>query len=253
MESENPAGWIVFDTVEIDLAGRRLFVAGKVMPLEPKAFDVLALLARHPGRAVGRNEILDAVWGHRHVTPGVLNRVVTLLRQALGERVEDQHYVHTLHGIGYRFDAEARLLHARPVLSGANAGTNTSESIVPAPLLAPVLNEAALLPVATPATDEKPAESLIPPTSPASLSSIALTSPATRRTRLRTAVVACMLLAMVAGLLGLHHALTPMPAPSPVLVVLPLRVVGADSNETAFADGLSEDLTNRLADVDACA
>jgi len=251
MESESPAGWIVFDTVEIDLAGRRLFVAGKVMPLEPKAFDVLALLARHPGRAVGRNEILDAVWGHRHVTPGVLNRVVTLLRQALGERVEDQHYVHTLHGIGYRFDAEARLLDARPVLSGANAGANTSESMVPAPVLAPVSNEAALLPVATtPATDENPAEALIPPTSPASLSSTALAAPAPRRTRLRTAVVAFMLLALVAGLLGLHHAVTSAPAPSPVLVVLPLRVVGADSNETAFADGLSEDLTNRLADVD---
>ena len=54
-------------------------------PLEPKAFAVLALLAGTPGRVFTRDEILDAIWGHRNVTPGVLNRVMTLLRHALGE------------------------------------------------------------------------------------------------------------------------------------------------------------------------
>jgi DNA-binding winged helix-turn-helix (wHTH) protein len=82
--SADTARWILFDRVEIDLTGRRLFVDGQESPLEPKAFAVLALLARQPGRALTRDEILDAVWGHRHVTPGVLNRIVTLLRRALG-------------------------------------------------------------------------------------------------------------------------------------------------------------------------
>ena len=103
--SEVANGWIVFDQVEIDLAGRRLFVAGAETPLEPKAFGVLALLARNPGQAFTRDEILDTVWGHAHVTPGVLNRVITLLRQALGESAENTLYLHTLHGVGYRFDA----------------------------------------------------------------------------------------------------------------------------------------------------
>ncbi|MEP6941002.1 MAG: winged helix-turn-helix domain-containing protein, partial [Rudaea sp.] len=56
------------------MAGRRLFVAGKETALEPKAFATLAFLIREPGRAFSRDEILDAVWNHRHVTPGVLNR-----------------------------------------------------------------------------------------------------------------------------------------------------------------------------------
>ncbi len=54
---------ILFDAVEIDIAGWRLFVDGVETPLEPKAFAVLRLLASHPGRASGRDEFLDAVWG----------------------------------------------------------------------------------------------------------------------------------------------------------------------------------------------
>jgi TolB-like protein/DNA-binding winged helix-turn-helix (wHTH) protein len=93
-----------FGDTTIDLAGRRLWRAGEEQPLEPKAFGVLALLVGDPGRVFTRDEILDAVWGHRHVTPGVLNRIVTLLRHALGEDAHHPRLLHTLHGVGYRFD-----------------------------------------------------------------------------------------------------------------------------------------------------
>lgn len=93
-----------FDDVVIDFSGHRLLRHGLEQPLEPKAFAVLALLAGNPGRVFAREEILDAVWGHRHVTPGVLNRVMTLLRHALGEAAQDSRYLHTVHGVGYRFD-----------------------------------------------------------------------------------------------------------------------------------------------------
>ena len=98
------AGLIEFDHIVIDAAGQRLFVSGKEVHVEPKAFAVLVLLARNANRAVGRDEILDAVWGHRHVTPAVLNRVVALLRQALGENGQEQRWLHTVHGRGYRLD-----------------------------------------------------------------------------------------------------------------------------------------------------
>jgi TolB-like protein/DNA-binding winged helix-turn-helix (wHTH) protein len=95
---------LAFDDFAIDFAGRRLLRGGTEQPLEPKAFGVLALLAGTPGRAFTRDEILDAVWGHRHVTPGVLNRAMTLLRHALGEDAQVPRYLHTVHGVGYRFD-----------------------------------------------------------------------------------------------------------------------------------------------------
>ena len=95
---------LAFDDIAIDFAGRRLMRGGVEQPLEPKAFAVLALLAGTPGQVFARDEILDVVWGHRHVTPGVLNRVMTLLRHALGEDAQGARYLHTVHGVGYRFD-----------------------------------------------------------------------------------------------------------------------------------------------------
>ncbi|MEP6634109.1 MAG: winged helix-turn-helix domain-containing protein, partial [Luteimonas sp.] len=95
---------LAFDDVTIDLAGHRLSRGGIEQPLERKAFGVLALLAQTPGRVFARDDILDAVWGHHHVTPGVLNRVMTLLRHALGEDAQGARYLHTVHGVGYRFD-----------------------------------------------------------------------------------------------------------------------------------------------------
>lgn len=119
---------IVLDGVVIDLAGRQLLRDGEVRPLEPKAFDVLALLASEPGRAFSRDEILDAVWGHRHVTPGVLNRVITLLRHALGEDAHHPRWLHTLHGVGYRFSDD---------VAPPDAGT-----AAPAPAVEPALGPA---------------------------------------------------------------------------------------------------------------
>jgi len=95
---------LTFDDVVIDFAGRRLSRGGYEQLLEPKAFAVLALLVGSPGRVFTRDEILDAVWGHRHVTQSVLNRILSLLRQALGEDAQNPRLLHTVHGIGYRFD-----------------------------------------------------------------------------------------------------------------------------------------------------
>ena len=103
MDQHDPTR-LAFDEVVIDLGGHRLLRGGIAQPLEPKAFGVLALLAGTPGRVFTRDQILDAVWGHRHVTPGVLNRVMTLLRHALGEDALGARYLHTVHGVGYRFD-----------------------------------------------------------------------------------------------------------------------------------------------------
>jgi TolB-like protein/DNA-binding winged helix-turn-helix (wHTH) protein len=99
---------LAFDDVVIDFAGRRVSRGGTEQTLEPKAFAVLALLVGAPGRVFTRDEILDAVWQHRHVTQSVLNRIMSLLRQALGEDAQSPRLLHTVHGVGYRFDLPAR-------------------------------------------------------------------------------------------------------------------------------------------------
>lgn len=199
----NESGTIVFDDIEIDIDGRRLTVDGKDVALEPKTFAVLALLASHPGKTLTHDDILDAVWGHRHVTQNVLHRAIALLRQALGGRSPQRQYIHTVHGVGYRFDA--RVLHRPSLVDGA--ATDASHA----------------------AEAEQTAVSR------------------TRRNRVPIAIAVCALL--VLGAVFVLRMRAPAPPASPTLVVLPLQVIGDDKDEAAFAAGLSEELTTRLARV----
>ncbi|MEN1959598.1 winged helix-turn-helix domain-containing protein [Luteimonas sp. MJ246] len=92
-----------FGDVEVDTAAHSVMRGGRPLALEPKAYAVLLALLEHPGHAIERDELLDRVWGHRHVTPGVLNRVVGQLRKALGDDAEHPRYIQALHAVGYRF------------------------------------------------------------------------------------------------------------------------------------------------------
>lgn len=211
-----------FDAIVIDRAGRRLLRDGEVQALEPKAFAVLTLLAASPGRVFARDEILDAVWGHRHVTPGVLNRVMTLLRHALGEDAASPRYLHTVHGYGYRFDlpvsADTDPAQATPDADADTAGTGD----------------------ATPPRADAPA-------------------PARSRVAMIVAAVAVLVLG---ALTWWRHdggreaapaaavASAPQATAQPVLAVLPLRAFGDDPRSRDFADGLSEELIGLLARID---
>jgi TolB-like protein/DNA-binding winged helix-turn-helix (wHTH) protein/Tfp pilus assembly protein PilF len=212
----NESGMIVFDDIEIDVDGRRLVVGGKDVALEPKAFAVLTLLASNPGKALTHDDILDAVWGHRHVTQNVLHRAIALLRQALGGHSPPRQYIHTVHGVGYRFDAQV-LRRSPPSPQGGDHAANSGDALIPA------------APARRAAEADRPAARLL------------------RRNRVPIAIAVCLLLALAAVIV--LRTRPPAP-PSPTLVVLPLQVIGDDSNEVAFADGLSEELTTRLAHVD---
>src|SRR5688572_16053179 len=84
----------------------RLSRAGDTVNLEPKAIAVLGEMVAHPGHLLARDDLLDTVWGHRHVTPSTLNRIVTMLRQALGDEPTAPRYIETVPRMGYRFIAE---------------------------------------------------------------------------------------------------------------------------------------------------
>ncbi|HRN62258.1 MAG TPA: winged helix-turn-helix domain-containing protein, partial [Luteimonas sp.] len=57
-----------FGDVEVDIPAHTLKRAGELQAIEPKAFAVLLALLQRPGELVGHEELLDGVWGHRHVT-----------------------------------------------------------------------------------------------------------------------------------------------------------------------------------------
>jgi DNA-binding winged helix-turn-helix (wHTH) protein/Flp pilus assembly protein TadD len=105
MPAHTPQGPEVFafDDIRVDAAAHCLLRAGTPRALEPKAYAVLMALLQRPGEVLGKDELLDLVWGHRHVTPGVLTRVIAQIRRAIGDRAEAPRYIQTVHTLGYRF------------------------------------------------------------------------------------------------------------------------------------------------------
>ena len=83
-------------------------------------FAVIAQLLQRSNELVTRDQLLDAVWGHRYVTPSTLNRLIALARRAFGDDVSEPRYIQTVHGAGYRYvgpvtrtDAETLNVRAR--------------------------------------------------------------------------------------------------------------------------------------------
>ena len=99
-----------FGDVRVDL-GRMAAIRGdSVIPLEPKAFDVLVRLIEHRDRLVTKDELLDAVWTGTFVTPNVLTRAVAQIRKALGDESQNARYIETVAKRGYRFIAPVTVL-----------------------------------------------------------------------------------------------------------------------------------------------
>src|SRR6266699_165025 len=73
--------------------------------LRPKEFDLLALLARHPGRVFQRSELLDLVWGYDF--PGYTRTVdvhVQQVREKLAGAGVTSPAIQTVWGVGYKLD-----------------------------------------------------------------------------------------------------------------------------------------------------
>jgi non-specific serine/threonine protein kinase len=88
---------------ELDIANRIFRRGGTEYALEPKVFAVLTQLIMRPGELLTREHLLDAVWGHRYVTPSTLNRVIALARRSLVDDGEEHRFIQTVHGSGYRY------------------------------------------------------------------------------------------------------------------------------------------------------
>jgi transcriptional activator of cad operon len=73
--------------------------------LEPKIQAVLLMLVQNHGVVVSQQELLREVWRDTHVAPGALARVISLLRQALGDDVRHPRYIETVPKRGYRLIA----------------------------------------------------------------------------------------------------------------------------------------------------
>src|ERR1700736_5637857 len=91
--------------LEIDLERHEVRLGKAKVQLRPKEFDLLALLARHPGRVFQRSELLDLVWGYDF--PGYTRTVdvhVQQLREKLAQGGVTDPSIQTVWGVGYKLE-----------------------------------------------------------------------------------------------------------------------------------------------------
>jgi DNA-binding winged helix-turn-helix (wHTH) protein/TolB-like protein/Flp pilus assembly protein TadD len=77
----------------------------ELVPLTPKAFDILLTLLENDGRIVHKEDLMKKVWPNTFVEEGNLTQNVSLLRKALGESANGPQFIETVPRRGYRFVA----------------------------------------------------------------------------------------------------------------------------------------------------
>jgi two-component system OmpR family response regulator len=87
--------------LELDLLTRKVTRGGKTIDLQPREFQLLEALLRHPGQVMTRTMLLETVWEY-HFDPqtNVIDVHISRLRQKI-DRGFDVPLIHTVRGAGY--------------------------------------------------------------------------------------------------------------------------------------------------------
>lgn len=97
-----------FPGLSVDSAARRVEINGAEIQLTPTEFDLLALMAKSPGRVFTREVLMNKVWGYDYLGDGhTIDVHISALRKKLEANTE-QRYITTVWRVGYRFEIKAR-------------------------------------------------------------------------------------------------------------------------------------------------
>jgi DNA-binding response OmpR family regulator len=98
-----------FGNFRLDIEARKLFRNGNEVTLTAKEHALLAYFASRPGRALARNNVLDAVWGRSVIVTGrSVDRCVATLRAKIEKDPRNPEFIHTIRDIGYRFESDTQ-------------------------------------------------------------------------------------------------------------------------------------------------
>jgi DNA-binding winged helix-turn-helix (wHTH) protein len=107
---------IEFLPYRMDPRAERLWRGSQPVPLRPKAWTLLYLLAQRPGLLVTKEELHKAVWGDIVVSDDTVTRTVADLRRALRDDPREPRIIETVHRRGFRFIAS---IPSGPAVAGA--------------------------------------------------------------------------------------------------------------------------------------
>ncbi len=94
-----------FGEFELDVTGRVLLRDGREVKLSPKEYGLLEFFLQREGKALTRDEILNAVWGYNSFSGHrSVDRFVTTLRGKIERDPHRPRFIHTLREVGYKFE-----------------------------------------------------------------------------------------------------------------------------------------------------
>ena len=202
-----------FGEFRLDIQNRLLSKGDNPVPLTPKAFEVLLLLAQNRGEVVTKDELIQAVWPDSFVEESNLTQTVFMLRKALGE-TPSQRYILTVQGRGYRFSPEVKTVPAHDAWSAISDPKDRVEA---------------------------PFEpSIDPRVAPKRLGSQAIL------------VLGALCLTAIGATLWLYPSIArraSASAPVRSIAVLPLANLSGDPSQDYFADAMTDELITNLAKV----
>ncbi|MCJ8269700.1 MAG: winged helix-turn-helix domain-containing protein, partial [Psychrosphaera sp.] len=110
----------------IDMGRSQITVKDEPLTMEPKALQVLLVLAENQGKVVSHQTLSQRVWPNVQVAPNVLQRCIGHLRKAFGDDVKKQHVIATHPRVGYSLVAEVDWHVSSPAPSPATTSTSTA-------------------------------------------------------------------------------------------------------------------------------
>lgn len=98
---------ILISDLSIEASKRRVKLKGERIELTPKEFDLLHLLASHPGKTYTREQLLNILWGYQYNGyEHTVNSHINRLRSKIEPDISNPKYILTSWGVGYRFNEE---------------------------------------------------------------------------------------------------------------------------------------------------
>jgi TolB-like protein/DNA-binding winged helix-turn-helix (wHTH) protein len=211
------------DDLELDAYSYQLRRSGCLLKLERIPMDLLLLLVEQRGQLVTREQIIERVWGKDVFldTDNSINAAIRKIRQVLKDDPEQPRFVQTVTGRGYRFIAPV----AQTVTPSASANSAARQP-------APVQD---LRGIEVP--DDRVAPALFSP------------QPQVRKKTLRRYLISSLVLLATLSMAIAYSRFRHPPSAIHSLAVLPLKNLSGDPNQEYLADGMTEALVGRLANI----